>query len=205
MNLRKALAAGAGVLVAATMLFASPADADQTGNTTVTFTLQNGALSVQVTGSTANTAATAALGTVIPDPVTSQISGNLLSTTVTDSRNSLTGYTVSANCDNFTDGGSNSIAKTNVTVSIPSAAASVGGTTLSGSNLTSFFVPTAGAICGSVALPIGARETLTSTILSTIGVLSADNTVTYTPHIAVLIPAGTASAAYSSTVYQTVA
>ena len=209
MNLRKALAAGVGVVAAATMLFAAPAHADQTGNTTVTFNLQNGSLAVQVLGSTASTAATASLGTVTPDAVTSQISGNLLSTTVTDSRNSLTGYTVSGNCDNFTDGGSNSIPKANATISIPAVSAgTLGGTTLTGSTsttLSQFFVPTPGTACGTSAGSLGTRETLTTTILTTLGVLSADNTVTYTPHIVVTIPASTPNATYSSTVYQTAA
>src|SRR6266568_1638003 len=120
MKLRKALAAGASVMVAGTMLFAAPAHAvDHTGDTTVTFTLSNGSIAVAVTGSSASTAATKNFGSVTPDSVTSQVGGALLATTITDGRNSLVGYTVSANCDNFSDGSGHSIANTLATVSIP--------------------------------------------------------------------------------------
>ena len=207
MNLRKALALGAGLVTAATMLVvAAPAQAVENGNTNVTFTLSNGALSVQVLGSTSGTAATKNLGTVTPDSLLSQISGDLLSTTITDSRNSLVGYTVSANCDNFVSGG-NTIAKANATVSIPSVSVSgvLGGSTLTGSNLTSFFVPTAGTPCGASAGAVGARATILSSLLTTLGVISANNTITYTPHIAVTVPAGTPDGTYSSVVYQTAA
>src|SRR5438270_10414997 len=115
MNLRKALAIGAGLATAATMLLATPAHADQTGNTAVTFTLANGSLLIAVSGSNASTAAPDNLGTKTPNGVTSQITGNLISTTVTDSRNTTSGYAVSGNCDPFTAtvGGS--------TVTIPKA------------------------------------------------------------------------------------
>src|SRR4051794_37765639 len=107
MNLRKALAGLAAVAVGTTMLLAAPAHTvDHTGDTTVTFTLVNGTLSIAVSGSNASTAATKSLGSLTPDGVTSQVSGDLLSTTVTDNRNSLaTIYTVSANCDDFTGSG----------------------------------------------------------------------------------------------------
>ena len=207
MNLRKALAAGAGVAIAATMLFSAPANADQLGNTNVTFTLVNGTLSIAVSGSTTNTAATASLGSLTPDGVTSQVSGDLLSTTVTDNRNSLASvYTVSANCDNFVDAASDTIAKANVTVSAGTlTAASLGGSSVTPSGL---FTATPGTACGASAGAIGSRvsSSALTTLLGTLtGVTSANNSVTYTPHIVVTVPPNTPDGTYSSIVYQTVA
>ena len=206
MKLRKALAAVAGLALAGTMLMASPAHA-ALGDTEVTFTLLNGTLSIAVDGATASAPASAPLGTVTPDGVLSQISGDLVATTVTDNRNSLASvYTVSANCDNFTDGGSNSIAKSNVTVSVPAlTSATLGGSSVTASDL---FVPTPGATCGATASSLGSRVSATAltTLLGTLsGVTSANNSVTYTPHIVVTIPPNTPDATYSSIVYQTVA
>jgi hypothetical protein len=207
MNLRKGLAAVAGIAIGATMLMASPAHADQLGNTQVTFDLVNGTLSIAVTGATALAPASVNLGPKTPDGTLSQISGNLAATTVTDNRNSLTSvYTVSANCDNFTDGGSNSIAKSNVTVSVPAlTSATLGGSSVTASSL---FVPTAGATCGASAGSLGSRvsSSALTTLLGTLpGVTSVNNTVTYTPSITVTIPPNTPDATYSSVVYQTVA
>ena len=207
MNLRKALALGAGLATAATALFVAPAHADQLGNTAVTFTLVNGTLSIAVSGATTNAAATKNLGSLTPDGVTSQVAGDLVSTTVTDNRNSLASvYTVSANCDDFSDGGSNSIPKANVTVS----AGTLTGALLGGSAVTpsGLFTATAGTPCGASAGAIGARvsSTALTTLLGTLtGVTSANNSVTYTPHIVVTVPPNTPNATYSSVVYQTVA
>jgi len=208
MNPRKAIAVIAGVAIAASIMLAAPANSVENGNTEVTFVLSNGALSVQVVGSTSGTAATKPLGTVTPDAVLSQISGDLLSTTVTDTRNSLTGYTVSANCDDFSDGGSNTIPKANVTVSIP--ALNLGDVSVGGSDPlsdpTTFFAPTVGGTaCGATAGAIGARATILSSVLTTLGVASPNSTVTYTPHITVTVPAGTPNGTYTSVVTQTAA
>src|SRR4051812_17973514 len=100
MNLRKALAIGAGLATAATMLLAAPAHATLgTGDTQVTFNLVNGLLSIQVSGTQIKN-----LGNETPSGTLANFTGDLLATTVTDSRNSLAGYIVSSNCDAFSDG-----------------------------------------------------------------------------------------------------
>jgi hypothetical protein len=208
MKIRRVLAAAAGVAITATTLFVAPvAHADELGNTDVTFTLVNGTLSIAVSGATTNAAASKNLGSLTPDGVLAQVEGDLVSTTVTDNRNSLTSvYTVSANCDDFSDGGTNTIAKSNVLVS----AGTLSAATLGGSSVTpgSLFLATAGATCGASASPLGSRAgaAAVTTLLGTLtGVTSANNAVTYTPHMVVTIPPNTPNATYSTTVYQTVA
>ena len=202
MNTRKVLAGVAGLAAAASLLCnAAPASA-LPGDTEVTFTLVSGTLSIQVSGDQ-----TVDLGNKTPDGVLAQFTGNLLATTVTDNRNSLAGYTVSANCDDFEDGGTNVIEKTNVTVAIPSVtAASVGGDALL--DPTDLFVATpGGTACGASAGDIGTQlggSALTNVIAGLTGVTSSNHVVTYTPQITVTVPPGTAPATYSSVVYQTV-
>lgn len=197
----------AGIAVAAALLVsASPASAATSADTTVTFTLVSGTLAIDVAASSIN------LGNKTPDGITSQFSANLVQTTVTDERNSLSGYTVTANCDNFTGANSASIAKANVRLAVP--AANVGAITVGGSTLTdaaqkaALFVPTAGTTCGASAGNLASQvggTALTSAIAGLTGVTSSNNVVTYTPQITVTIPPGTTPGAYSSIVYQTVA
>lgn len=201
MNRRKVFA---GIAVAAALVVsASPATAATSAQTTVTFTLVSGTLAIDVA------APSIALGNQTPDGVTSQFSADLVATTVTDNRNSLSGYTVSANCDDFTDGGTNTVTKTNVNLAIP--ALNVGEVTVGGDVVTdpsTLFVPSVGTACGATGGAIGTQvggSALTTIISGLTGVTSSNNVVTYTPQITVTIPPDTTPATYSSIVYQTVA
>lgn len=208
MNTRKVLAGVAGLAATASLLFnAAPAKAADTG---VTFTLQQGTLSIAVASP-----GTIDLGTKTPSGVLSQFSGNLLATTVTDSRNSTVGWTAYASSTDFTKSGGtagDTIDNANVNISVSAASAlTVGGVDkLATSGL---FVPTpngangdathgSGVAGGSIAQLVGnvlATDVLTSSLVT------ANNATTYTPLLTVTVPANTNSGTFSGTVSQTVA
>jgi hypothetical protein len=188
------------------MLLAAPAHAVLgAGDTQVTFNLVNGGLSIQVSGTQI-----AGLGDKTPNGVTSTITGNLVSTSVTDTRNSLSGFTVSSNCTDFSDGSGHTIGKANVNVAVSAGnitAITVGGSSVSSPSSAGLFVPQpGGATCGSSASPLGQSVggSVLTGLITSLGVVSANNVVTYTPSITVTVPPSTPDGTYTSVVTQTV-
>src|SRR5205814_2082965 len=132
--------------IAATMLFAAPAHA---ADTTVTFNLQNGALSIAVASP-----GSVALGNKTPTGALAQFTGSLLATTVTDSRNSNLGWTAYSFSTDFTNAtyatsnaAADKITKANINVSVSAAdSLTVGG--ISKIATSGLFVPTVGGANG---------------------------------------------------------
>ncbi|HYD08875.1 MAG TPA: hypothetical protein VEA78_02130 [Acidimicrobiales bacterium] len=206
------VAAGAVTVLAAT--FAPAAHADDNDPTTVTFTLDQGALSVAVDGS----------GDVIDltdgapgDVSDAAIEGDLPTTTVTDTRNSTAGWDVSADASDFDNTGASTdvIADELVTISaggtIEALLTSAASDPLAAvhASLAGLFTTseTTGADAGGV---IG---TLTDTgfddllgLLDLGGLLgNASHSVSFTPSVEITIPADIDPGTYSGTITQTVA
>jgi hypothetical protein len=118
------------------------------------------------------------------------ISGSMALTTVTDTRLSSAGWSVTATAGTFT-------ATLPATGTIPGSAAS-------------FTVPTAAATLGSPTLtysattPVASGGTLISASPASGSSVIGPNTVAYTPTINVAIPAGTGLSTYTGTVTQSV-
>jgi len=167
-----------GAFVAATAALAPAANA---GDTTVTFTLTGGSLSLTAPSSAALTTSGAISVTG------SSATGTLGSTEVKDERGTaLHSVTVTMSSGAFSrTGGGTSIAATNVT----------GYSGLATATGTAVAVPTA---TGQALSGAG------STVLTLNSVLGAGG-ATYNPTVGVTIPAGTQAGDYSATVTQTVA
>lgn len=205
MNLRKAFAVGAGLATAATMLLAAPA---QAGDTAVTFTLQNGTLSVAVASP-----GSVDLLTKTPSGALSQFTGNLLPTTVTDNRNSTLGWTAYAYSTDFSNGGTgatNTITKSNINITVSAAEVlTVGG--ISKIATSGLFVPTPGGANGNATHGSGVAGgsicQLAGGVLGGLlggSLVTANNSTTYTPLLTVTVPANTNDGTYTGTVSQTV-
>lgn len=182
-------------LVAAPAFAACPDDLGCTTSTITAVTVGTGTLSI---------AAVAPVGVVagVTDPVatlsapttssTSGIttsSGSLPLTTVTDTRLSSTGWTVTASTTAFTlVGGTATIPASGAKFSASGASATLGDPALA---VTS--TPTG---AGSAALVVASVKSGASSI--------GANTVAYTPAIQVTIPNGTAAGVYTATVTQSV-
>lgn len=204
MNPRKLIATAAGVALLAGGLLAPAASAAETGGTVTTFTLTNGFLSISVpTGDNTTPVSLGAADATLLSGV--QASGSLGDTTVTDERNSTTGWTVTASSTDFTqilDGSglapvtADTVAASNVGIVIPTASIVVNGGEVLGGTL---FTPTAGTT-GAAGGAIGNTVADLSTILTA---LDTTNSVKYNPTITVTVPADTANGTYRATVTQT--
>jgi hypothetical protein len=179
--MRKALVLGAALVVAAGLsLGGSPAEA-----TSVTFSLTGGSLSVAQPSSTA-TLTGGALGGLAGSAIT----GSLGSTTVTDGRGGVTGWTSTiAQTTAFSDG----------TTTIP-----VGNTK---AWVASAIVPTGVAAVSSglyVSQATGLALTGTAQNFVTATAVVGNNSATFNPSIAVTIPSNATAGDYTGAITQTV-
>lgn len=180
--MRKALALGT-TAAALTLMAAVAAPASATD---VTFTITGGSLSISQPATAALTGGDSGL-------LGQSVSGALGETTVTDQRNGITAWSTKIHGTDFTNG-TTSIAVTSVKAFVPATPLMA---------VTGTVVPTQGlavdALTG-VALAVAPNG---PTLVTTAGVLG-NNTVTFTPHISIPIPADATAGTYSGTVTQTV-
>jgi hypothetical protein len=176
-----------GIAAGALGVLAPSADAALTGDTTVTFTLTGGNLSISVPAS-ANLSSSTATGTP-------SLSGALGATNVTDGRGNLVAsWTVTVTSTNFTTGGATAdetVPKANVSYSSGAATASTG---------TGVFTP------GVVASLSG---TLPATQIGGAWAGVSNNSATWNPTIGVTLLNANSTAAvsgtYTGTITQSVA
>jgi len=154
-------------------------------NTTVTFTLQGGTLSISAPAS-------ANLGTVNSSTSATTVSGQIGSTTVTDTRGNLVGlYNVTVTSSDFATGGGTTL----------------GTDAISGATVTAF----SGAASFSNATP-GAVHLTTSVGVPATGLTpiegdsayTGSDTSSYNPTVTIPIPATNIAGTYTGTITQTV-
>jgi hypothetical protein len=186
--------------MAAGVLAAPAASALNPNQTTATFTLANGTLSVSAP-------AAATLSTWSQSLVSgNSVTGPLGTTTVTDNRNSTAGWTVAASSTAFSDGAAtpHTIPASKVTIEIPTLAGiqqTVNGVT--GNLSAGLFVAQPGGTTGSAGGLIGSLvgSQLTSLLGGLLG--NANNAISYTPSVTVTVPADTPNGTYTATITQT--
>jgi hypothetical protein len=187
--MRKALALGTAAAASlATVLAATPASAACTdnvlnvcsGTTAVALVVEAGTIAI--------------VATPVATNLTSVISGtsnvqtvNLGLTTVTDTRLTSSGWTVSASSSELAPTTGTAIPSSAASFYVPAAATAV----LGGHTITRAADTLAGAVANGAAL-------VTDTG-------SGVNTATFIPHMKVTIPSGTAALSYTGTVTQSVA
>lgn len=171
------------LVAAATALTGVLAPAAQAADTSVTFTVTSGGLSLNAPASVALSGGGSTLSLAA-----GSISGTMGTVTVTDARGGLgvSGWTVSVSGTDFTttDNGGGTIAKSAATVS-PGVPVPVSG------------VP--------VLVPAVAPVSLTGGTLLTATSALGSNSATYTPTVSVTVPSTAKPGAYTGTVTQTVA
>ena len=185
--MRKTLALGATALTAASLALAAPASAACTDNvlnvcsstTTVALVVDAGTIAIVSTPAATN--------------LTSVLSGtdnvqtfSLGLTTVTDTRLTSTGWSVSASSSALANGGS-SIPSSATSFYVPAAATSV----LGSHTITRLATSTTDAVASGAALVTDTGSGL--------------NTATFTPYMKVTVPSGTSALTYTGTVTQSVA
>jgi hypothetical protein len=181
---RLAVVLGAAAVVVG--ISVSPANAAQTGNTTVTFSISAGALNITVPA-TANIGSTAAGGVV---------SGQLGPVQVVDQRgNLLAVWTTTVTTTAFTTGGG-SAAET-----IPASAVKYASGPATATTGAGVFTP-GQATTGAAATVPSAAPGLTAFTL-TLGV--ASNSATWNPTLSVTTPASAVAGTYTGTVTHSVA
>lgn len=193
MKHRKLLVLAAGTVASALL---APMAQASTAETQATFTLSGGFLSISAP---AGPVGLGAAETTLLAGV--QATGTLGETTVTDDRNSLTGWDVSASSTDFVqqgEGATGNVDAANVDISIPVGTVVANATNLGGGVL---FTPTAGTT-GDVGGTIGQTPL---TLDGLLGLLNTTNTVTYEPDVTVTVPADTPDGTYLGTITQTVA
>jgi hypothetical protein len=164
--------------MAGMVLFASPASADTTGGTPVTFEVTGGSLNITVPAGPVD------LGSVVASSSAQTVSAQLGNVEVLDGRGGTAGWTATASATDFTG-------PQNVSVSAPGSSsyftppATVTGTSnVAATNLSPLYPP------GPVQVATG---------------VNGVNTATWNPTISVTIPAGAVEGTYSSTVTHSVA
>lgn len=202
---RKALGAAVAAAGLLGVALAPTADAALgTGDTTSTFTLTNGVISM-------TTPSSATLATWAANRLTggTTVSGTLTGTTVTDERNSTAGWQVTAQSTSFSDGAGHTIPASNVTIAIDGVAGitqTVAGVT--GALSTGLFVPVVGGTTGDVDGAIGALvgselDTILSALPGGLLAQNANNAITYDPTVTVKVPPNTPNGTYSALITQT--
>lgn len=174
--------AGAG----AVLLCSASLGPSASAGTPITFDLAAGTLSILQPSTTAS------FGTATASATGTTVSGHLGTTTVTDTRGSLAGWTVSISSTDFSDGASHSIAVTNAKAYILPAD---GPTVTSGIAVPSTAYVSAGT---GLTLANSGQTFVTATA-------TGSNVVTYNPTITVTIPSTAIAGTYTATLTQTVA
>lgn len=177
-----ALAAAAALAASTAVVLAGPASA----STGVTFVVSgSGTLSVSEPSTTAD------LGTATPSPTGTVVSGHLGSTTVTDNRASIAGWTVKISSTDFTDSATHTIlASKAVAYLLASDTPTVQGVV----------VPTAGTYVSpatGLALSNSGQNFITATA-------TGSNSTTYNPSMQITIDSSVIAGTYTGTVTQTV-
>jgi hypothetical protein len=167
------------------------AAAAQADGTPVTFTVSGGGISIT------QPPATAALGTAASSLSGTSVSGSLGSTTVTDLRGSLAGWnaTIAGPAGNgFSDGASSPdyVPDSAATVWVTATGVTIAPLATSATRTDLHLLQATGVVLSSTAQPLVTVTTLGS------------NTVTYSPSIAITLPATTIAGTYTGTVTQTV-
>lgn len=178
--MRKVLVLGITAAAVSGALASTPASA-----TDVTFTITGGALSISQPASASLTGGGLSL-------LGQSVSGSLGQTTVTDQRNTTLAWSTKIHGTPFTNG-STSIPITSVKAYVPATI----------TDITGVVVPSQGAALDALTGVAVAASAPGTTLVSTTGVLG-NNTVKYTPHISIPIPADATSGTYSGTITQTV-
>jgi len=181
-RIRIAAVLSAAALTAGSIgLLAPAAHAATSGNTTATFTIQGGALSITVPASTVD------LGTVAAGSLSA--SGPLGDTSVSDQRGSLVAtWTLTASSTNFTTGGGSA----NETVANTNVSYLAGPSTSVAPALAGVFTPVPAVTLGS---PIAAGAFAGSGV----------NTVHWNPTISFVLSANQTAGLYTGTITQSVA
>lgn len=194
--MRKAFTIGTSVgFLVGLAVVAAPAGADTTN---ANFTLTGGGLSLSVpTNPTVNLSSSLAIGSV-------QVAGALNPTTVTDQRGSLlASWKVQVTGSDFVTGASTT-GTTADDYTIPKANANM---YIDVAELTAL-VPTGGMVVSSAALTankanLAAPATPAEAPTLIAGTTAGNGSITYTPSIAVTIPAAAIAGTYSGSVVQT--
>lgn len=178
--MRKVLVLGITAAAVSGALASSPASA-----TDVTFTITGGALSISQPESASLTGGGVSL-------LGQSVSGALGETTVSDLRNGSLGWSTKIHGTAFTNG-TTQIPVTSVKAYVPAAITAI----------TGVVTPTQGLALDALTGVSVAASAPGTTLVSATAVLGS-NTVKYTPHISIPIPADATSGTYSGTVTQTV-
>lgn len=181
--MRKPLALGAllAATAASTALGGAPADA-----TSVTFTLTGGSLSISQPSSTATLT-----GGALSGLTGSAVTGGLGSTTVTDSRGGITGWTSTiAQTTAFTDG-TTTIPVGNTKVWLPALSITTSGVSVVANG--TYLTQATGLVLS------GSGQSLV-TAASVVG----NNAATFNPQVAVTIPSDATAGSYTGAITQTV-
>lgn len=182
-----ALTSGLAVFGAAPAMACTAPNGGACADTAVTFTIQGGGLSISAPSGSPTAVPLTSAGLL--SLTGTSVSGQLGTTTVTDTRGLATGgWTVVMTSTNFSDGAGHTI---------PASAATgySGAVTPSGTVIPS---PTLTAPAGaSLAAPTG------TTIVTAASILGA-NSASYNPTVSVAIPANAVAATYTGTVTQSV-
>ena len=174
-----------GAMAAVAGLSMSPADAAQTGPTTVTFAVNAGALNITVP-------ATVSIGSAAPGAT---VSGQLGAVTVTDERGLLTAtWTTRVTTTAFTTGG----ATTAETIPVSSVKYASGPATASAG--VGVFTPGQANAAAAAAIP-AAPGLVAFTLTAGVG----NNSATWNPTLVVAVPAAAVAGTYTGTVTHSVA
>ena len=154
--------------------------------TPVSFDLAAGTLSISQPSTTAS------FGTAPASATGTSVSGHVGATTVTDTRGSLAGWTVTISSSDFSDGANHTIPATNAKAYILPA----DGPTVS----SGIAVPTTNYVSAATGLTLANTGQTFVTATAT-----GSNVVTYNPSVTVTIPSTAIAGTYTATLTQTVA
>jgi hypothetical protein len=180
--MRKTLALAVAAVSAAGVGALVPTAANAAG-TGVTFTVSSGAISV------AEPAGPASLGTVTSTPLGTTTSGSLGSSTITDNRGSLAGWTLNMASTDFSDGSGHTIAAGKAVAWLPALATVDSG----------IAVVTNTHVTAATGLALGNAASAFMTATTT-----GSNVVSYNPSVQVTIDTTAVAATYTATITQTV-
>lgn len=182
--MRKSLAVAVAALSVAGVGALVPAAAN--ASTGVTFQVTNGGISVAEPTTQAN------LGSVASTPLGTTTSGSLGSSTITDNRGSLAGWTLSMASSDFSDGATptpHTIAAGKAVAWLPAPATLVSGVAVV---TNTHIAPATGLTLANAAAPFMTATT------------TGSNSVSYNPSVQVTIDSTAVAGTYTGTITQTV-